>query len=426
MFIRHLRKAGIFGRLSAACERFSEPSGQMREADVAIIGGGLAGSTAAAMLGRAGVSAVLIDPHTTYPPDFRCEKLDASQLKLLRKTGLADEILPFATLDGEVWIARFGRIVEKRRIEQYDLLYDTFVNAMRRAIPPCVPQFAAKALSISTGPDRQQIALSDGETISARIAVLANGLSVGLRHMLGLEREVVSACHSISIGFDVRPLGRDTFGFRAMTFYPGRPSDRMAYLTLFPIGSAMRVNFFVYREARDLWLREMRHAPRETLVATLPSLARMLGDFEVAGEVKIRPVDLYVTHGHRQAGVVVIGDAFASSCPAAGTGVNKVLTDVERLCNHHIRRWLATPGMDRAKIEAFYDDPVKQACDAHSAAKARYLHSLSTDASMRWRISRTVRFAGRLGITALRYAGDRLSTLQSVRRRAVDAGDRSL
>ena len=31
--------------------------------DVAIIGGGLAGATAAAMLGRAGHDAVLIEPH---------------------------------------------------------------------------------------------------------------------------------------------------------------------------------------------------------------------------------------------------------------------------------------------------------------------------------------------------------------------------
>jgi flavin-dependent dehydrogenase len=35
----------------------------MKYADVAIIGGGLAGSTAAAMLGRASIAAVLIDPH---------------------------------------------------------------------------------------------------------------------------------------------------------------------------------------------------------------------------------------------------------------------------------------------------------------------------------------------------------------------------
>ncbi len=51
----------------------------MRRTDIAIVGGGIAGSAAAAMLGRAGIDAVLIDPHEVYPFDFRCEKLDAKQ-----------------------------------------------------------------------------------------------------------------------------------------------------------------------------------------------------------------------------------------------------------------------------------------------------------------------------------------------------------
>ena len=50
---------------------------------------------------------------------------------------------------------------------------------------------------------------------------------------------------------------------------------------------------------------------------------------------------------------MVVGDAFATSCPAAGTGTDKVFTDVERLCNHYIPLWLKTPGMATAKISAF-------------------------------------------------------------------------
>jgi 2-polyprenyl-6-methoxyphenol hydroxylase-like FAD-dependent oxidoreductase len=61
--------------------------------DIAIVGGGLAGSTAAAMLGRAGVSAVLIDPHPTYPADFRVEKLSDKQVARFRKTGIAEPVL---------------------------------------------------------------------------------------------------------------------------------------------------------------------------------------------------------------------------------------------------------------------------------------------------------------------------------------------
>jgi 2-polyprenyl-6-methoxyphenol hydroxylase-like FAD-dependent oxidoreductase len=382
----------------------------MRHTDIAIAGGGLAGSTAAAMLGRAGLDVVLIDPHQLYPADFRCEKLDELQVGLLEKTGLAGPVLRVATRDEEVWIARFGRLVEKRPNSQHDLLYDTLVNTLRVQIPQRVPFIHGKVASIVISPDRQKVTLSNGEEISARLVVLANGLNIGLRQNLGMGRKVVSPCHSISIGFDLKPVGRPNFDFRALTYYPERAADRMAYLALFPIGATMRANFFVYRDMHDPWLRQLREAPAEALFAAMPGLRRLTGDFEVPGFAKIRPVDLYVTTGERQPGIVLIGDAFATSCPAAGTGCNKVFTDVERLCNHHIRDWIATPGMAGDKIEAFYNDPIKKACDEYSAAKAYYLRSLSTDAGLSWQARRWARFVGRLGIGSLRQARVRLST----------------
>ena len=92
----------------------------MRYTDIAIIGGGLAGSTAAAMLGRAGIAALLIDPHEVYPFDFRVEKLSGGvQVDRFARTGLADAVLPTATLDGENWIARFGYLLDKPPSRQY-------------------------------------------------------------------------------------------------------------------------------------------------------------------------------------------------------------------------------------------------------------------------------------------------------------------
>lgn len=373
----------------------------MRYTDIAIVGGGLAGSTAAAMLGRAGISAILIDPHTIYPPDLRCEKLGGTQLATLHKTGLAEETLRATTVDGEVWEARFGYVVAKKPSDQHGVMYDTLVNTMRAQIPASLDMLHTKVVEISTSDERQRVILADGEEISARLIVLANGLSIGLRHMLGLERRIISECHSVTLGFDVAPVDRPALPFPALTYWPKRSTDRMAYLTLFPIGNAMRANLMVYRPMDDLWFREFRKAPEATMRAMMPGLDRMAGDFKVVGPIKIRPADLYVTERHRQAGVVLVGDAFATSCPAAGTGTDKVFTDVERLCNVHIPNWLATDGMNRAKIDMFYDDPVKTACDTWSTAKAWHLRSLSTDNGLVWRARRWARFIVRLiqGVT---------------------------
>ena len=101
---------------------------------------------------------------------------------------------------------------------------------------------------------------------------------------------------------------------------------------------------------------------------------------------------------------MLVGDAFSTSCPAAGTGARKVLVDVERLCNIHIPQWLAIPGMTAEKIARFYDDPIKQACDAFSLAKAFDLRSFSVDPSLRWAALRLVKLMLQWGRGTLRAA----------------------
>ena len=127
-----------------------------------------------------------------------------------------------------------------------------------------------------------------------------------------------------------------------------------------------------------------------------------MGDFTVTGFVQIRPVDLYVTKGYRQRRRRAGRRRFSSSCPAAGTGARKVLVDVERLCNVHIPRWLASPGMGEAKISAFYDDPIKRACDALCEKKAFRLRSYSIDTAPHWVALRFAKFIAHWGRGLLR------------------------
>src|SRR5262245_50363498 len=118
----------------------------MKYTDIAIIGGGLAGSTAAAMLGRAGAAAVLVDPQRVYPPDFRIEKLGgAEQIGRLARTGLGDAVLRRATHDGVNWIARYGILLDKPPSLQFGIMYDSLVNTIRAEIPNGVERIVAKA-----------------------------------------------------------------------------------------------------------------------------------------------------------------------------------------------------------------------------------------------------------------------------------------
>jgi 2-polyprenyl-6-methoxyphenol hydroxylase-like FAD-dependent oxidoreductase len=385
----------------------------MHETDVAIIGGGLAGSTAAAMLGRAGIATTLIDPHTVHPADFRCEKLDASQIEALRKTGLADPILAAGTIDRRIWVVRGGRVVDRKPHTQCNILYDALVNTMRAQVPASVETVIGKVTAVKNGDDRQTLTLSTGDTLSARLMVFASGLNIGLRHTIGIGREVISASHSISIGFDLAPAEGAAFPFEALTYFSERASDRMAYLTLFPIGSTMRANLFVYREMTDPWIEGFRSAPEDSLVKLMPRLRHVIGDFRVTSFVKIRPVDLVVTTGHLQPGFVMVGDAFSTSCPAAGTGSNKVFTDVGRLCGVYIPRWLETPGMGREKIEQFYADPEKVATDAFSHDKAFSLRAISTEPGLVGNARRQGRFFGHLAVGTLRRLREGLPPAQA-------------
>ena len=138
-------------------------------------------------------------------------------MQTLKRTGLNEAVLRASTPYLECWAARFGRLVEKRGGGPQGILYDTLVNTVRSQIPTQTGFINAKVLDIATGSERQTVKLSNGEEVSARLVVLATGLNIGLRHKLGIDREVISANHSISIGFDVEPVERQTFPFSSLS-----------------------------------------------------------------------------------------------------------------------------------------------------------------------------------------------------------------
>jgi len=224
---------------------------------------------------------------------------------------------------------------------------------------------------------------------------VATGMAEGVRHKLGFVRKTRFEKHSISFGFTMAPGEGESFDFPALTYYGEHPEDRIDYLSLFPAAGAMRANLFTFLDHQDAWPRTLRRAPKETLLAALPGLAPYLGDFRVIDQVQNWVMDLYTVENVGRAGIVLAGDAFQTSCPAAGTGVSRLLSDLDRLCLVHVPRWFATPGMAAEKIAQFYDDPVKQAADARSATLAHYRRALTVETGLAWRAHRAQVFLRR-------------------------------
>jgi hypothetical protein len=139
-----------------------------------------------------------------------------------------------------------------------------------------------------------------------------------------------------------------------------------------------------YRGLDDPWILRLRKSPHAALLEIMPNLEKAIGRFEVAGQMRIRPADLTVTEGYLQPGIVLVGDAFSTSCPAAGTGAGKVLTDVACLCNIHIPNWLKSDGMGTDKLAAFYDDPSKCAYDTGAINRAFELRAISSIRPAGW------------------------------------------
>jgi 2-polyprenyl-6-methoxyphenol hydroxylase-like FAD-dependent oxidoreductase len=345
------------------------------DAEAIVVGAGLAGALMGLLLARQGRSTLVIDPHPVHPGDFRCEKLSLDQAKLIAELGVGEA---FGLAPG----------ADPLELTRRGFSYEEMVNGLRALWPSAVTAVEGKAIAIAPSPNRSLVTLANGKTLAAKLVVLATGLGERLRADLGLTRRLLSPAHSVSLGLTLEapPLRRDALV--GLVQAGERLGDGVGYASFFPFGSAVRMNLFLYDAPTSERVARFRHDPLGELARTLPSLADKLESVRPIGPLQLRVTDLYAVESPARDGVVLIGDARRTSCPASGTGVTRVLHDAKLLNATHLPAWFEAGRFDAARIGAFYTEPELTALDRNAHQRSLNGRQAATSRSVYWRVRR--------------------------------------
>jgi len=339
--------------------------------DIIVIGTGFAGSAAAILLSRQGFDVATVDKHVICPRQFRAEQLVGHQVDSLDRLGLLHLVVGNQRCVAHATGYENGRRMGRVRTPHYGVDYADQVNGLRCAIPAEVKQHIGMVTAIDTTDTIQTVALADGTRLQARLVVLATGLHRGLNRQLGATTDTILHKHSTAIGFDVAmasPPGD-------VIVYQGDSTNRVDYITIFPFkNNRLRANVFGYDGPVD-W-----HS-------MLPRLRAVVGQVEVASTPELWGNHICVSR-IRRPGVVAIGDSLQTPCPSAGTGIGRLLVDVEALCRH-APQWLhASADRSERQIEVYHKDPIRNASCAKALHDARYMRERRLGTSIGWKLHR--------------------------------------
>ena len=171
----------------------------MQDYEVAVVGGGLAGSVAALAMGRTGRKVALIAPQAPAADERTTALMDHS-IRFMERLGLWDRIAPRAAplsvmqiIDGtdrllraptaqfrsaDVGLAAFGYNIPNR------VLIETLEAAV--ADEPNVSRHAVTMEECALAPEKVRLTLSDGTTVSADFVIGADGRRSRVRESAGI------------------------------------------------------------------------------------------------------------------------------------------------------------------------------------------------------------------------------------------------
>ncbi|MFC0325753.1 FAD-dependent monooxygenase [Halomonas organivorans] len=314
----------------------------VRAGEVIIVGGGMVGATLACLLGEAGVDVTLLDARPTPLdaegagrglPERRVSALTPVSQRLLEGLGAWEwmrerRVTPYygmrvwdAEGTGEVGFSAeeaglpvLGHIVE-------NAVVGAALEARLARLPTVTHRLGARVTGLAAGPVGRELALADGERLTAPLIVAADGARSPLRELAGIE---VTA----------HDTGQVAVVTTVRTAEPHGGVARQAFLADGPLAFLPLTVEHDDHYCSIVWSTTPQAAERlcnlsaEALGAALTTaFAGRLGKVEAVDGGQAVPLTQRHAERYVLPGLALVGDAAHSIHPLAGQGVNLGLMD---------------------------------------------------------------------------------------------------
>lgn len=302
------------------------------DADIIVVGGGLAGLAAAVSLSRAGHQTIHLAP--PVPVDRRTSALMMPSVSFLRETGLIDD-------PAEIGHALTAiRIIDatRRLIRAPETLFDAeeaglpafgwnFPNArLLEQFQSAAPATGLETRNQAVTGWRQEeglgvVSLDDGTELRAPLVVGADGKKSLIRAAVGIaprEHQFTEAALVCDLDL-ARPIGGTSIEFH----YPHGP------FTLVPAGGS-KANL-VWIDEEPLLRQTQAGGPEALLAAIHQRSQRLFGTVTLASPSFVFPLSTLTVDPAGRDGVALVGEAAHAFPPIGAQGLNLGLRDVADL-----------------------------------------------------------------------------------------------